>query len=457
MSFSGDLDDIVAKNESGLLSSHPSWSRVRLGEVAEVINGYPFESRFFGKTKGVPLLRIRDILSSLTDTRYAGPIPEGYWVDPGEIIVGMDGDFNCARWGGERALLNQRVCKIVVDRSVMDASFLHRVLGGYLAAINQETSSTTVKHLSSRTIEQIPLPYPPLDEQKRIVNKLESLVRRVDEGRKRLDNTRAIIARFRRSVLESAIRGQLTTRWRESRSLPSWTKMRAADACDKVQSGGTPKEGFVDVPGVPFLKVYNIVHQQVDFRHRPQYLRVDLHEGPLRKSCTMPGDVLMNIVGPPLGKVAIVPDDFPEWNINQALTLFRPSTRISTGWLYIVLSSGLNVAAIAHETKGSAGQTNISLSQCRDFEFPVPSPEEQAEIVDIVNLLVGVAEELEKRHSYAARCTDRLAQSLLVSAFRGELVAQHPSFKRVSDPSARLQSKSQDSSARSRRSTSERK
>ena len=74
--------------------------------------------------------------------------------------------------------------------------------------------------------------------------------------------------------------------------------------------------------------------------------------------------------------MAIVPPTYDEWNINQALTLFRPSSRVSTGWLYIVLCGGANLDAIVHETRGSAGQTNISLSQCRDFQFPVPSVDE---------------------------------------------------------------------------------
>jgi type I restriction enzyme S subunit len=160
-----------------------------------------------------------------------------------------------------------------------------------------------------------------------------------------------------------------------------WVSAKASDVCDVVQSGGTPKDGFVDQPGIPFLKVFNIVGDKVDFNYRPQFILRDVHEGELRKSRTYPGDVLMNIVGPPLGKIAVVPDDFPEWNVNQALTIFRPSAAVRSRWLYQFLRGGHSVQSVINETKGIVGQVNISLSQCRDFEFPLPPLAEQRRIV----------------------------------------------------------------------------
>ena len=131
---------------------------------------------------------------------------------------------------------------------------------------------------------------------------------------------------------------------------------------------------------------------------------------------------MMNIVGPPLGKVAIVPANYPEWNLNQAITLFRPSDRITTGWLYVVLCSGVNVAAIDGETRGIAGQSNISLSQCRDFEFPVPDINEQRAIVKRVEALFELVDVIEKRVAAAKVRAEKLTQAILAKAFRGELV-----------------------------------
>lgn len=196
--------------------------------------------------------------------------------------------------------------------------------------------------------------------------------------------------------------------------------------CSKVQSGGTPKDGFIDEPGVPFLKVYNLVDQKVDFFYKSQFVRPEAHLGPLAKSRVRPGDVLMNIVGPPLGKVAITPDDYDEWNINQAITLFRPGDRIRGRWIYMLLCEGSNIRDIELQTKGSAGQVNISLTQCRGFKFPVPGVKEQDVIIARVDDIFSFADQLESKLTAARGIIDRLTPALLAKAFRGELVPQDP-------------------------------
>jgi type I restriction enzyme S subunit len=156
-----------------------------------------------------------------------------------------------------------------------------------------------------------------------------------------------------------------------------------------VQSGGTPKAGFIDKPGIPFLKVYNIVGQEIDFEYRPQFVSKNIHQSELKKSIALPGDVLMNIVGPPLGKVAIVPRTFPEWNANQAIAIFRPSDAAISRWIYYFLCGGTNVQSVINATRGSAGQVNISLSQRRNFELSLPPAAEQRRIVEKLDLLTA--------------------------------------------------------------------
>jgi type I restriction enzyme S subunit len=130
----------------------------------------------------------------------------------------------------------------------------------------------------------------------------------------------------------------------------------------------------------------------------------------------------MNIVGPPLGKTAVVPLDFPDCSINQALVLFRPKPLIYRHFLYYILCSGLPYSEILAQTRGSAGQSNISLSQCREMPFPIPTLKEQYEIVRRVEKLFAFADQIESRLKQAQARVNRLTQSLLAKAFRGELV-----------------------------------
>ena len=207
--------EIVATGSYPLLAKADHWERVTLSDVANVKNGFAFKSSHFDPDRGVPLIRIRDIFKKDTEHRYWGEFEEQYVVNSGDILIGMDGDFSASRWNGEKALLNQRVCRVTLTSDLIDDGFLFLSLQPYLNAINAETSSVTVKHLSSKTIEEIPLPLPPLMEQRRIVAKTEVLFSELDKGIENLKAARAKLEIYRQAVLKHAFEGKLTARWRE--------------------------------------------------------------------------------------------------------------------------------------------------------------------------------------------------------------------------------------------------
>ena len=101
MALTVSLDDIVASGNS-LLAIKPHWQRVRLGAVGQVLNGYAFKAELFTREGGMPLIRIRDVGSAASETFYSGDYDDRYVVSAGDLLVGMDGDFNCARWRGPR-------------------------------------------------------------------------------------------------------------------------------------------------------------------------------------------------------------------------------------------------------------------------------------------------------------------------------------------------------------------
>src|ERR1700686_4672903 len=132
MSFSESLDHLIEENRSGLLGMHPSWERIDLRSVAQVLNGFAFPSSNFRKDSGTPLLRIRDIPDQNTETKYEGDFDPLYLVQSGDLLIGMDGDFNAALWSGAEALLNQRVCKLKVGDAFYSKKLLSYALPGYL-------------------------------------------------------------------------------------------------------------------------------------------------------------------------------------------------------------------------------------------------------------------------------------------------------------------------------------
>ncbi|WP_254778467.1 restriction endonuclease subunit S [Aliiroseovarius crassostreae] len=174
------------------------------------------------------------------------------------------------------------------------------------------------------------------------------------------------------------------------------------------------------------MKVYNIVNQAIDFGYRPQFITDEAHNTKGRKSKILPGDVLMNIVGPPLGKVAIIPKTFDEWNCNQALTIFRPSEAVITEWLYHFLRSGIPVSTVIGETRGVVGQVNISLSQCRNFAIPIPPIREQRRIVTKLDQLSERSSAARDHLTRVTALATRAKQAISSAAFRGALLGLEP-------------------------------
>lgn len=140
----------------------------RLGDHVEILSGFAFDSSRFASEGEMPLIRIRDVVRGRTETYYSGPFEERFVVRKGDLLVGMDGDFNRETWSSEPALLNQRVCRISPDDAHLDRRYLYHFLPQALMEIWHATPFATVKHLSVKAIREIALPLPPLEEQRRI-------------------------------------------------------------------------------------------------------------------------------------------------------------------------------------------------------------------------------------------------------------------------------------------------
>jgi type I restriction enzyme S subunit len=262
------------------------------------------------------------------------------------------------------------------------------------------------------------------------------------------------LARARTEEEVSKINQEFNDSNGEPNNLPEdWLMLKADFVCNFITKGTTPNTKLITPAGeIPFLKVQHIVESKLDFYSLPCFIPRSVHEDFLQRSKVYPGDVLMNIVGPPLNKVAMVPNDFPEWNINQALAIFRPLEGLDSKYLLYVLSNEGTLEHVLRQTRGVVGQSNISLDQCRNLAIPIPPISEQQEIVRCVEALFKTADALEARYLKAKAHVDKLTQSILAKAFRGELVPQDPNAEPASVLLERITSERNGSAGVKRRS-----
>lgn len=190
----------------------------------------------------------------------------------------------------------------------------------------------------------------------------------------------------------------------------SWVWCRLGEFA-YITSGNTPKSSAFVSEGIPFLKMYNLRGQKIDFEYKKQFIKESVHNGPLKRCRAFPGDLIMNIVGPPLGKLAIIPENLPECNFNQAAVLIRPTKLEINKYLFWYLSEMSEINEI--ETKGVAGQNNISVTQAHNMKIPLPPLSEQKRIVSRLDELMQSCDELEKCIKESIQRNESLLQQTL--------------------------------------------
>ena len=211
-----------------------------------------------------------------------------------------------------------------------------------------------------------------------------------------------------------------------------------------VASGSTPaKTCFVETGGIPYIKMYNLRNQQIDFNYHPQYITEDTHNGKLQRSRTEVGDLIMNIVGPPLGKLALIPPTLPQANFNQAAVLIRPYMYKEILALYLksYLEEMSEIDSVT--TRGSAGQVNISLTQSQNMRIPLPPLSEQHRIIAEIERWFSLISIIESSKNDLRDTIKQAKSKILDLAIHGKLIPQDPSDEPASELLKRINPKAE--------------
>lgn len=432
MSLTVPVSEIVTSTNHPLLAVHDSWERAPLGEIASILNGAAFKSSLFNKDSGWPLIRIRDVGKTATDCLYDGPFEDRYIVEPGELLVGMDGDFRAKRWSGARALLNQRVCKITLSTDLYTPGFLDIALPGYLDAIREQTSSVTVAHLSSLDVAQIPLPLPPLAEQRRIVAKVEELLARVNAARERLAKVPTLLKRFRQSILAAACDGRLTADVSQIDSdPPTWARCRL-DEVGAVTGGITKNANRSGLDRqVPYLRVANVYENRLEL---DDVQTIGVTEAEFARTQLADGDLLFvegNGSIDQIGRVARWDGSVAKCVHQNHLIRLRVSPPNLPEFVLFAMMAKQGREQLIENAVSSAGLHSLSISKVAAVKLDLPPPALQREIVCRVAALFALSGKIEARVQAATARIEKITQAILAKAFRGELVPTEAELARA--------------------------
>lgn len=348
----------------------------------------------------------------------------------------------------------------------------------FLSQKNDLATGSTQEALTDNGASEIEIPLPPLAEQHRIVAKLDAIMQKVETNRERLEKIPKILKRFRQSVLTAAVSGKLTEEWREKNNdflggehLINWIKeirtKRYEELCKTAKREGKRKPSNFDNYEVILcndFKLFEVPEKWswVDFRfimsedepfcygvvqpgsnsNDGNYL---IRAGDLKnntvdtsslrtisksvdeeyyRSKVKGGEILITVVGAGIGECGLVPSSCKGYNIARAVAKI-PIKDFNTKYVLLWLNGSIANKWMKSESREVARPT-LNLEQLRTIPIPIPPLEEQQEIVRRVEQLFTFAEKLEARYTKAKAMLDKLPQSILAKAFRGELVAQDP-------------------------------
>lgn len=360
-------------------------------------------------------------------------------------------------------MLPDKILRLVYDVSVVDRRFLLYALRSQSARAYIEESATgtsdSMRNLSQPKLREVPIALAPLPEQKRVADKLDALLARVDACRERLDRVPAILKRFRQSVLAAATSGELTREWREERRLgsdvqsfqladaeairdfsfpASWSARRLADIA--TITGGVTKDSkkqSADFVELPYLRVANVQRGYLDLSE-VKTIRVP----PDRVSDLLlrAGDILFNEGGDidKLGRGWIWNDDLPACVFQNHVFRARLLDPAFEPRYFSWYGNSRGYEYFLARGKQTTNLASINKSVLSALPVAVPPADEQAEIVRRTSELLKFADCLERHCTNAAAQVAALTPSALAKAFRGELVAQDPNDKPASALLAKL-------------------
>ena len=351
-----------------------------LSELLEIQSGYPFKSDLFNEETGFPIIRIRDIKPNRTVTKYTGEYDPSFLVQNGDLLIGMDGEFNSVIWSGGPALLNQRVSKLHSFKGCLK-EYVARLIPKKLKEIEDGTYAVTVKHISGKQIAGIEIPLPPLEVQKEIVAEIEGYQKVINGARAVLDHYRPHIPIH-----------------------PDWPMVRLANVCETITDGDhmpPPKAP----EGIPFVTITNINDEhELDFTKTffvPEAYYSNLSDSRRPRG----GDILYTVTGS-YGIPVFVRENI-RFCFQRHIALIRTGPQLLNRFLLSLLASPFMLQQ-GHEAATGVAQKTVSLGSLRSFQIPLPPLATQQAIVaeiEAEQALVAANRELITRFEQKIQAT----------------------------------------------------
>lgn len=434
------LEEALVPEEEQPYEVPENWIWTKFGTVAKLYNGYAFKSTDY-QEEGIPVIRISDISGEDTSPQNAVRVPshlynERFLIRKGDLLIAMSG-ATTGKTGvynsDEVALQNQRVGNIkeISEKTLYPAFKNYYVLNNSKEILNKAYGGAQ-PNISGSLIEQLSTPLPPLNEQKRIAEKVESLLNKIEEAEQLIEDAKGTFELRQAAILDKAFRGELTAKWREEKQfenvdskresrnvgpykLPNgwvWEKLGELGKMERGKSKHRPRNDPKLFGGdYPFIQTGDVARSK-DYI---EYYTQTLSEFGLNQSKLFPDGTVCITIAANIADTAILkfPCCFPD-----SVVGFIPNEEsISSEFVHYYITTIKN--DLEHYAPATA-QKNINLKILNEVLVPIPPIKEHDEILKQISYLLD-NEDKASEFLMVENSIDLLKQSILSKAFRGEL------------------------------------
>lgn len=416
------LRNALVPKEEQLYKIPNNWCWTYFKDIFYIENGYAFKKIDY-KKEGIPLVRISNIengIVNINECIYVNKLEkneEKYVIEKGDLLIALSGATtgkNGVYYLDEIAYLNQRIGNIKIKNK---EKVLNEYRNYYIALKNEDILNLAYggaqPNISPKVIEFISIPLPPIKEQQRIVNRIESLFAKLDRAKELIENTLAQFEQNKMAILHKAFTGELTAKWRKENNIDEknfFNKVKLKNVI-KLISGRDVSVSLCNDKsiGIPYILGASNIKDNKFFIER-------WIENPVVVS--EKNDILLSVKGT-IGKLYLQKEE--KINISRQIMALRALNDLNTHYLYYFLLRECERLKF----EGNGLIPGISRKDILDLNILLPTLEEQQEIVNILDKLLAKYNKIKNLEQQLEKI-ELLKKAILAKAFRGELGTNNP-------------------------------
>lgn len=346
----------------------------------------------------------------------------GVIVEKGQKVILVDGENS-----GEVFVIPDRgymgsTFRILNISKQFDEMYIRYFIDIFREELKKNKIGSAIPHLNKELFYGLQFPLPPLPEQHRIVERIESLFSKLDEAKEKAQEVINSFETRKAAILHKAFSGELTAKWREENGvgIESWERKTLGEVCNSIFDGDhmpPPKSES----GIPFLVISNVNDGYLSFENT-RFVPQEYYDAITDTRKPEKGDVLYTLVGS-FG-IPVVVDTNAPFCFQRHMALLKPKS-INTYFLWYLLQSQEMYQKASSIAKGVA-QLTVPIKGLRLMDFNCPSEEEQIEIVRILDSLLEKEDTSKDNAESVIDQIDAMKKAILARAFRGELGTNDP-------------------------------